>query len=161
MNDSQGLHSGIRNQGISTLLLGSIMNAFKMVPKGKEPASPRLQLAPLFESRTVKLRGGDKTMHGTRRPRSPELDTGRSINTKMSKTRTTKKKMRNVTNITPAVRALRRGALLHLKQTIAGTVTIGKKAFKNEPTGMRVPFSMKSQRGFKVHMLTPLPHGGR
>ena len=137
------------------------MNAFKMIPKGKKPASPRLQLAPLNESRPVKLRGGDKTVHSTRRPRGPILNTGRSINTKMSKMRTGKKKMRNVTNITPAVRTFRRGALLHLKQTIGGTVTISKKAFKNEPIGMRIPLAVKSKGGFKVHMLTTLPHRGR
>ena len=52
----------------------------------------------------VKLRGGDKTVHSTRRPRGPILNTGRSINTKMNKMRTGKKKMRNITNITSAVR---------------------------------------------------------
>ena len=69
MSNSYELHSGFGNKRISTLLFGSIMNAFKMVPKGKKPASPRLQLAPLNKSRTVKLRGGDKTVHSTRRPR--------------------------------------------------------------------------------------------
>ena len=91
------------------------MNAFKMVPQGEEPTSPRLQLAPLSKDRLIKLSGGDKTMHSTRGPRSPRLKTGRSIGAKMRKMRTRKKKMRDVTNITFAVGALRRGALLHLK----------------------------------------------
>ena len=40
-------------------------------------------------------------------------------------------------------------------------MTIGKKAFKNEPIGMRIPLAVKSKSGFKVHMLTTLPHRGR
>ena len=137
VRDSQRLHSDIRDKGLSTLFLRSIMNASKMIPKGKEATSPSLELTPLLKNRIMKLRSSNKTMHSTSGPRGTRMNARRSTSTQMLEMRAPKKKMRNITNVLSAVRALRGSTLLHFKQAIRGAMTIGKKSFKNEPIRMR------------------------
>ena len=127
VNNDKGAHRDFRNQRLRTLSFGSIMNAFKMVPKGKEPTSPSLEVTPLFKNGLMKLLGGNKAVRGTRRPRGPRVNAKRGVSTQVLKMRTSKKKMRDVTDVTPAIQALRRITLLHLEKTISGAMTIGQE----------------------------------
>ena len=163
VHDGQRLRSGMRNNGLNTLFFSSIMNAFKMAPKGKEPTSPSLKLMPLLENRIRKVSSSNKTVRSTSGPRSrcPRLNAGRSFSTQMLQMRAFKKKMRNVRNVLSAVRALRGSTLLHFEQAIRGAMTISKKSLKNEPIRMRLPFAMESQGGFEMNMLAAPPHRRR
>ena len=159
--DSQRLHSDIKDKGLSTLFLRSIMNAFKMIPKDKEPTSPSLELTPLLKNRIMKLRSSNKTIHSTSGPRGPRMNARRSTSTQMLEMRAPKKKMRNITDILSAVRALRGSTLLHFEQSIRGAMTIGKNSLKNEPIRMRFPFAMESQGSLKMNLLAALPNRRR